>query len=152
MSWLSSTLLWNRSRKKRKTGLTRSVFNSFFFVRFFFPWLALQAKRSKKKNVSSYAHNIWQLHQLGKALTNLWNLMDTRIEDRRLFSHVIRLLSVSSSEVSDPGSLTQSILFQVTNNNNNNNYRNLEIKIIIVIVFFFFFFERRRKKWRDWIN
>ncbi|KAF4378824.1 hypothetical protein F8388_006275 [Cannabis sativa] len=53
-----------------------------------------------------------KLHLLGKELTNLWNLMDTAYEDRRLFSHVIRLLSVSSAEVSDPGSLTQSILLQ----------------------------------------
>ncbi|GMN49230.1 hypothetical protein TIFTF001_018397 [Ficus carica] len=53
-----------------------------------------------------------KLHQLGKALTNLWNLMDTPYEERRLFSHVIRLLSVSSAEISDPGSLTQNILLQ----------------------------------------
>ncbi|PON50652.1 Microtubule-associated protein, MAP65/Ase1/PRC [Parasponia andersonii] len=53
-----------------------------------------------------------KLHQLGKELTNLWNLMDTPYEDRRLFSHIIRLLSVSSAEISDPGSLTQSILLQ----------------------------------------
>ncbi|XP_024027609.1 65-kDa microtubule-associated protein 8 isoform X3 [Morus notabilis] len=53
-----------------------------------------------------------KLHQLGKALTNLWNLMDTPFQERRLFSHVIRLLSVSSTEISDPGSLTQNILLQ----------------------------------------
>ncbi|KAH7515496.1 65-kDa microtubule-associated protein 8 [Ziziphus jujuba] len=53
-----------------------------------------------------------KLHHLGKALTNLWNLMDTPYEDRRLFSHVTVLLSVSSAEVSDPGSLTQNIIQQ----------------------------------------
>lgn len=47
-----------------------------------------------------------KLHHLGKALTNLWNLMDTPYEDRLLFSHVTKLLSVSSAEISNPGSLT----------------------------------------------
>ncbi|KAJ9709844.1 hypothetical protein PVL29_001359 [Vitis rotundifolia] len=47
-----------------------------------------------------------KLHHLGKALTNLWNLMDTPYEDRQLFSHVTKLLSVSSAEISNPGSLT----------------------------------------------
>ncbi|XP_044488818.1 65-kDa microtubule-associated protein 8 [Mangifera indica] len=53
-----------------------------------------------------------KLHQLGKALTNLWNLMDTPHSDRRQFSHVTNLLSFSSVEVSDPGSLTHNIIEQ----------------------------------------
>ncbi|KAF5726673.1 hypothetical protein HS088_TW22G00354 [Tripterygium wilfordii] len=53
-----------------------------------------------------------KLHHLGTALTNLWNLMDTPYEDRRLFSHVTGLLSVSSVEVADPGSLTLNIIQQ----------------------------------------
>ncbi|XP_021629952.1 65-kDa microtubule-associated protein 8 isoform X2 [Manihot esculenta] len=53
-----------------------------------------------------------KLHHLGKALTNLWNLMGTPYEDRRLFSHVTGLLPVSSDEVSDPGSLTLNIMQQ----------------------------------------
>lgn len=53
-----------------------------------------------------------KLHQLGKALTNLWNLMDTPYSDRRKFSHVTSLLSVSSAEVSEPGSLTHNIIEQ----------------------------------------
>ncbi|XP_057949573.1 65-kDa microtubule-associated protein 8 isoform X2 [Malania oleifera] len=54
-----------------------------------------------------------KLHHLGKALTNLWNLMDTPYEDRQLFSHITDLLSASSAEVSTPGSLTLSIIQQV---------------------------------------
>ncbi|XP_022775652.1 65-kDa microtubule-associated protein 8-like [Durio zibethinus] len=54
-----------------------------------------------------------KLHQLGKALKNLWSLMDTPYGDRYLFSHIIDLLSVSSAEVSDPGSLTLEIIQQV---------------------------------------
>ncbi|CAL8993709.1 unnamed protein product [Prunus brigantina] len=53
-----------------------------------------------------------KLHYLGKALTNLWNLMDTPYQDRQSFSHVTGLLSLSSAEVSDPGSLTLNIIQQ----------------------------------------
>ncbi|XVF02748.1 hypothetical protein REPUB_Repub04eG0200600 [Reevesia pubescens] len=53
-----------------------------------------------------------KLHQLGKALKNLWSLMDTPYGDRYLFSHIVDLLSVSSAEVSDPGSLTLDIIQQ----------------------------------------
>lgn len=53
-----------------------------------------------------------KLHNLGKALTNLWDLMDSPYGDRRLFSHVIRLLSLSSPEISDPGSLALYIIEQ----------------------------------------
>ncbi|KAJ7957570.1 65-kDa microtubule-associated protein 8 [Quillaja saponaria] len=53
-----------------------------------------------------------KLHQLGKALTNLWDLMDASYDDRPLFSHVTNLLSVSSAEVSKPGSLTIDIIQQ----------------------------------------
>ncbi|XP_050373790.1 65-kDa microtubule-associated protein 8 [Argentina anserina] len=54
-----------------------------------------------------------KLHHLGKALTNLWNIMDTPYKDRQSFSHVTALLSVSSAEVTGPGSLTQNIIQQV---------------------------------------
>ncbi|KAM7251846.1 hypothetical protein ACFE04_023729 [Oxalis oulophora] len=47
-----------------------------------------------------------KLHYLGKSLTNLWKIMDAPYEDRHKFSSVIRLISSSSAEVSDPGSLT----------------------------------------------
>ncbi|KAK3223642.1 hypothetical protein Dsin_010667 [Dipteronia sinensis] len=53
-----------------------------------------------------------KLHHLGKALTNLWNLMDTPYGDRRRFSHVTSLLSSSSTEVSKSGSLTHNIIEQ----------------------------------------
>ncbi|KOM25458.1 hypothetical protein LR48_Vigan102s011600 [Vigna angularis] len=53
-----------------------------------------------------------KLHHLGKALSNLWNLMDTPYSERHPFSHVIHLLSLSSAEVTDPGSLTLEIVQQ----------------------------------------
>nr|XP_023899773.1 65-kDa microtubule-associated protein 8 [Quercus suber] len=52
-----------------------------------------------------------KLRQLGRALKNLWNLMDTSSRERHSFCHVTDLLLVSS-EVSDPGSLTPSIIQQ----------------------------------------
>ncbi|XP_030949298.1 65-kDa microtubule-associated protein 8-like [Quercus lobata] len=52
-----------------------------------------------------------KLRQLGRALKNLWNLMDTPSRERHSFYHVTDLLLVSS-EVSDPGSLTPSIIQQ----------------------------------------
>ncbi|CAJ1851878.1 unnamed protein product [Sphenostylis stenocarpa] len=53
-----------------------------------------------------------KLHHLGKALSNIWNLMDTPYNERHSFSHVINLLSLSSAEVTDPGSLTLEIVQQ----------------------------------------
>ncbi|OWM89760.1 65-kDa microtubule-associated protein 8 isoform X2 [Punica granatum] len=53
-----------------------------------------------------------KLKYLGKALTNLWNLMDTPYKDRRTFSHVTGLLSVSPMDVLEPGSLTLNIIQQ----------------------------------------
>ncbi|KAM0965465.1 hypothetical protein TB2_021032 [Malus domestica] len=57
-----------------------------------------------------------KLHHLGKVLTNLWDLMDTPYKDRQSFSHVTGLLSLSSAEVSDPGSLTLNIIQQASIN------------------------------------
>ncbi|XP_028771967.1 65-kDa microtubule-associated protein 8-like [Neltuma alba] len=44
-----------------------------------------------------------KLHYLGKALTNLWNLMDTPNDDRLPFSHIAGLSSVPSLKALDPG-------------------------------------------------
>ncbi|KAK6922396.1 hypothetical protein RJ641_012903 [Dillenia turbinata] len=54
-----------------------------------------------------------KLHHLGKALTNSWNLMDTPDKDCWKFSHVANLLSISSAEVSNPGSLTAHVIQQI---------------------------------------
>lgn len=62
-------------------------------------------EEEKQKRLEKLCH-------LGRALTNLWNLMDTPSGDRRLFSHVTDLLSMSSEEVTDPGTLTLSTIQQ----------------------------------------
>ncbi|KAG5605113.1 hypothetical protein H5410_026605 [Solanum commersonii] len=66
-------------------------------------------KQIVKKHNSSGANS---LHQLGKSLTNLWNLMDTPQKDRARFSNVTALISLSSKDISTPGSLTLDIIQQ----------------------------------------
>ncbi|XP_010540406.1 PREDICTED: 65-kDa microtubule-associated protein 8 [Tarenaya hassleriana] len=53
-----------------------------------------------------------KLHQLGNALSNLWNLMDAPYEDREKFSNLMDLQALSPSEVWAPGSLTLGIIQQ----------------------------------------
>ncbi|KAF3610936.1 hypothetical protein DY000_02047168 [Brassica cretica] len=53
-----------------------------------------------------------KIHHLGRALSNLWNLMDASYEDRQKFSHVIELLSFEPSDVCAPGSITSGIIQQ----------------------------------------
>ncbi|XP_068655736.1 65-kDa microtubule-associated protein 8 isoform X2 [Aristolochia californica] len=53
-----------------------------------------------------------KLHKLGKALTNLWCLMDTSSEERRSFSHITDFTSISASEISKPGSLAPDIIHE----------------------------------------
>lgn len=43
-----------------------------------------------------------QLHHLGRALSNLWDLMDASYEGRQKFFHVIDLLSSAPSDVCAP--------------------------------------------------
>ncbi|XP_022132170.1 65-kDa microtubule-associated protein 8 isoform X2 [Momordica charantia] len=69
-------------------------------------------KRTVESLKEEKQQRLEKLHKLGKALTNLWDLMDSPYGDRRLFSHVTRLLSVSSPEISDPGSLAVYIIEQ----------------------------------------
>lgn len=54
-----------------------------------------------------------KLHRLGKALTNLWNLMDTPFGDRQPFTQMtVYILSASAGDISSPGSLTHDIIHQ----------------------------------------
>ncbi|XP_057776952.1 65-kDa microtubule-associated protein 8 [Salvia miltiorrhiza] len=53
-----------------------------------------------------------KLQQLGKALSDLWSLMDTPYKDRQEFLHVANLSSMASAEISTPGSLTLDMVQQ----------------------------------------
>ncbi|KAK9934384.1 hypothetical protein M0R45_021530 [Rubus argutus] len=58
------------------------------------------------------AYTVSAYHHLGKALTTCGISWTHPIKIFNCFSHVTSLLSVSSAEVSDPGSLTQNIIQQ----------------------------------------
>ncbi|KAG1330922.1 putative 65-kDa microtubule-associated protein 8 [Cocos nucifera] len=65
-----------------------------------------QLKDEKQKRME-------KLHRLGKALTNLWNLLDTPTEDQQPFSHIkIFSSSASVNYTSVPGTLTLDIIHQ----------------------------------------
>ncbi|XP_042057239.1 65-kDa microtubule-associated protein 8-like isoform X1 [Salvia splendens] len=53
-----------------------------------------------------------KLQQLGKALSDLWSLMDTPYKDRQEFLRVANLSSMASAEISTPGSLTLDMVQQ----------------------------------------
>ncbi|ESQ34070.1 hypothetical protein EUTSA_v10007231mg [Eutrema salsugineum] len=55
---------------------------------------------------------IEKIHHLGRALSDLWSLMDASYEDRQKFSQVIDLLSFEPSDVCAPGSITLGIIQQ----------------------------------------
>nr|XP_010926701.1 65-kDa microtubule-associated protein 8 isoform X2 [Elaeis guineensis] len=65
-----------------------------------------QLKDEKQKRME-------KLHRLGKALTNLWNLLDTPMEDQQPFSHIKFFSSSASVNYTlGPGSLTLDIIHQ----------------------------------------
>ncbi|CAN0862658.1 65-kDa microtubule-associated protein 5 [Linum grandiflorum] len=53
-----------------------------------------------------------QLQNLGKKLVELWDLMDTNIEEQQKFNHVTSLLSSSMDEASKQGSLSLEVIKQ----------------------------------------
>lgn len=54
-----------------------------------------------------------QLQELATQLIDLWNLMDTPLEERRLFDHVTCNISASVDEVTVPGALALDLIEQV---------------------------------------
>jgi len=54
-----------------------------------------------------------QLQELASQLIDLWNLMDTPTEERRLFDHVTCNISASVDEVTVPGALALDLIEQV---------------------------------------
>lgn len=55
-----------------------------------------------------------QLQELATSLTELWNLMDTPMEEQNLFDHVTCNISASVDEVTVPGALAIDIIEQVS--------------------------------------
>jgi protein regulator of cytokinesis 1 len=54
-----------------------------------------------------------QLHSLGKALTNLWNILDTTMEERQPYGQLKIFSLVSGNGMLGPGSLALEKIEQV---------------------------------------
>ncbi|XP_027331631.1 65-kDa microtubule-associated protein 1 [Abrus precatorius] len=57
-------------------------------------------------------HRLHKLQELASQLIDLWNLMDTHPEERRLFDHVTCNMSASVDEVTVPGALALDLIEQ----------------------------------------
>eukprot|EP01018_Ginkgo_biloba_P006073 Gb_25382 [translate_table: standard] len=57
-------------------------------------------------------HRLQKLQELGTTLIELWNLMDTPMEEQKLFDHVTCYISASVDEVTGPGQLALEIIEQ----------------------------------------
>ncbi|XP_027341493.1 65-kDa microtubule-associated protein 1-like [Abrus precatorius] len=55
---------------------------------------------------------LYKLQELASQLIDLWNLMDTPMEERRLFDHVTCNMSTSVNEVTVPGALALDLIEQ----------------------------------------
>lgn len=55
----------------------------------------------------------FQLQELAAQLIDIWNLMDTQMEEQELFSHVTCNLSATMDEVTVPGALALDLIEQV---------------------------------------
>ncbi|CAO2828993.1 unnamed protein product [Amaranthus hypochondriacus] len=53
-----------------------------------------------------------KLHHLGKALLDMWKLIDTPEKERQQFFHVVNLLAIPSEQITKPGSLTVNMIQQ----------------------------------------
>jgi protein regulator of cytokinesis 1 len=58
-------------------------------------------------------HTLLQLQDLGSTLIELWNLMDTPIDEQRSFDHVTSLIKVSPNTVMPPGCLAHELIEKV---------------------------------------
>ncbi|CAN0915838.1 65-kDa microtubule-associated protein 2 [Linum grandiflorum] len=65
----------------------------------------LELKKDKKERLH-------KLQELATQLTDLWNLMDTPAEERKLFDHVTCNISATVDEVTVPGSLALDLIEQ----------------------------------------
>lgn len=58
-------------------------------------------------------HRMEKLHTLGKALTNLWNILDTTMEERQPYGHIKIFSLTSGNGMLGPGSLTLQKIQQI---------------------------------------
>lgn len=57
---------------------------------------------------------IWQLQDLATSLLELWNLMDTPIEEQQVFQNVTCNIAASEHEVTEPNTLSEEFINHVS--------------------------------------
>jgi len=56
----------------------------------------------------------WQLQDLASTMLELWNLMDTPIEEQQKFQNVTCNIAASEDEVTEPNSLSENFISYVS--------------------------------------
>ena len=59
---------------------------------------------------------VWQLQDLASTMLELWNLMDTPIEEQQVFQNVTCNIAASEHEVTEPNSLSENFIYNVSYN------------------------------------
>lgn len=59
---------------------------------------------------------VWQLQDLATTMLELWNLMDTPIEDQQRFQNVTSNIAASEHEVTEPNTLSEDFINYVSYN------------------------------------
>jgi protein regulator of cytokinesis 1 len=58
----------------------------------------------------------YQLRVLATTLVELWNLMDTPMEEQRMFDNVTSKIAASETEISEPNKLSMDFINHVSRN------------------------------------
>lgn len=59
---------------------------------------------------------VWQLQDLATTMLELWNLMDTPVEEQQIFQNVTCNIAASEHEVTESNSLSDDFINYVSNN------------------------------------
>lgn len=57
---------------------------------------------------------MWQLQDLATTMLELWNLMDTPIEEQQMFQNVTCNIAASEHEITEPGTLSEDFINYVS--------------------------------------
>lgn len=57
---------------------------------------------------------MWQLQDLAMAMLELWNLMDTPVEEQQMFQHVTCNIAASEHEIIEPNILSVDFINSVS--------------------------------------
>uniref|UniRef100_A0ACD5ZWT6 Uncharacterized protein n=1 Tax=Avena sativa TaxID=4498 RepID=A0ACD5ZWT6_AVESA len=91
--------LQNGANEQQKKNISDDILNKLN---------AMVQKLKEEKN-----HRMEKLHGLGKALTNLWNILDTTMEERQPYGQIKMFTLTSGNGMLGPGSLTLEKIEQI---------------------------------------